>query len=338
LGQRFHPSASGSLADGSATYQGAEVVDEALGWSEVSISSVGPFTNVEDFTSDSLPGFTSDGFSHGADWLTFGCRAASAEAQATDTSDQTYQALEGWLSEQTSTESADLVTLNVAVRDEQGDPLEAKVLTESGVLRATGRDGQLEWTRAFEPNALYEIVIGKEGFQSRTMVLETSGTPETSVTNFGTVELLPEGSDTIEAKLTVRNSSTGSALESVQVNAHRVGNEAFQFDGNTDASGQLTVPEIFPGAYDVTLQKDGFDERTVTVTFNAEAGQTSAKEVSLSQPLSEDSAELVLKWEEIRVISIRTWLSTMDRVTGSTISSMRIKHRPERKITSTLTM
>ena len=325
-GQRFNP--ADTCTDSSCeslnrlpggtrtnTYNGYDVSEELLGWAQsnaaTATSQMGP--GFSDFPDDlTLPGFDAGGFSHGAKFSIFGCRAANGEASASGEEpgvsdgspdeDQSYKALKKWLGDQDSGSAFESITLSLTVKDEQGNLVDASVVFGGNACPAevpsTGSDGYLEKNMDFRPSSTYEARVFKDGYQAQTVTLTTSDTPDQSATSFGTVELVPTDPDKVDADLTVVDSSTGSALEDVQLQVHRSGNPGYEFSLSTDSSGQATLSDIYAGEYVVSLEKDGYTDRSVTVSLDSSSGSTATKELSLSQPLADGVAEIVLEWGE----------------------------------------
>jgi thermitase len=148
-----------------------------------------------------------------------------------------------------------------------GSPIVGATVTDG--TRTTSTDAAGKYTIADVPQGSYQVVAGKEGYQSSSLMVNVlSGSA--AVANFSLNQIIVPGSITGS----VADAKDGSPIVSATVS-----------DGNgtalTDALGSYTISNVLPGSYQVVASKGGYQSSFLTVSVLS--GSTAVANLSLSQ-------------------------------------------------------
>ncbi|HUW44673.1 MAG TPA: carboxypeptidase regulatory-like domain-containing protein, partial [Dehalococcoidia bacterium] len=157
-------------------------------------------------------------------------------------------------------------TITGSVTDaEDGSPVAGAVVTDGTRTVLTDAAGQ--YTISDVPPGTYQVVAGKEGYESLSLtvtVLEET----TAVVDFSLSQIIVLGSITG----TVTDTEDGSPVAGATVS-----------DGTrtttTDATGEYNIANMPPGTYQVTASKSGYESSSLTVTVLE--GNTAVSDLSL---------------------------------------------------------
>jgi gliding motility-associated-like protein len=185
--------------------------------------------------------------------------------------------------DETVTMTTETHTITITVVDENGDPIEGAIVTNDGEEYVTDENGQVT---VVLPDGEYDYTVNADGFEDFTGTITVDGedmdetitmTPETHTI---TITVVDENGDPIEGATVTIN-----------------GEEYV-----TDENGQVTV--VLPdGEYDYTVNADGFEDFTGTITVDGE-----------------DMDETITMTPETHTITITVVDENGDPIAGATVT------------------